>query len=68
MLKPEIYYYNFSVGPYAEDGIDKETLFVSRVETILDKEHINWPVAKKIHEAEHPSNGVAETEHETATQ
>jgi hypothetical protein len=68
MLKPEIYYYNFSVGPYAEEGIDKETLFVSRVETILDKEHINWPVAKKIHEAEHQSNGVTETEHETATQ
>ena len=68
MLKPEIYYYNFSVGHYAEDGIDKETLFVSRVETILDKEHINWPVANKIHEAKLPSNGVAETDHETATQ
>lgn len=53
LLKPEIYYHNFGVGPYAEDGIDRDTLFVSRVETILDKEHINWPVAKKMHEAEH---------------
>src|SRR5215204_1900168 len=47
LLKPEIYYYNFGVGPYAEDAVDKETLFVSRVETILDKEHINWPALKK---------------------
>jgi hypothetical protein len=62
LLKPEIYYYNFSVGPYAEEGIDKETLFVSRVETILDKEHINWPVAKKLHEVEHKANGVEESE------
>src|SRR4030095_2908153 len=23
LLKPEIYYYNFSVGPYGEEGIDK---------------------------------------------
>jgi hypothetical protein len=52
LLKPEIYYYNFGVGPYAEEGIDKETLFVSRVESILDKEHVNWPAAKKLdHEA-----------------
>jgi hypothetical protein len=50
LLKPEIYYYRFSVGPYAEEGIDKETLFVSRVEAILDKEHINWPAAKKLQE------------------
>jgi len=60
LLKPEIYYYNFSVGPYAEEGIDKETLFVSRVETILDKEHINWPVVKKLHEATHTENGIEE--------
>jgi hypothetical protein len=58
LLKPEIYYYNFSVGPYAEEGIDKETLFVSRVETILDKEHINWPVVKKLHETVHKENGI----------
>ena len=48
LLKPEIYYYKFGVGPYAEEGIDKETLFVSRVESILDKEHVNWPAAKKL--------------------
>jgi len=65
LLKPEIYYYNFGVGPYAEEGIDKETLFVSRVETILDKEHINWPTAKKMHEAEHAekTNAMIENGH-----
>ncbi len=50
LLKPELYYYNFAVGPYAEEGVDKETLFVSRVETILDKEHINWPAIKRSQE------------------
>jgi len=50
LLKPEIHYYNFEVGPYAEEGVDKEMLFVSRVETILDKEHISWPLIKKIQE------------------
>lgn len=60
LLKPEIYYYNFSVGPYAEEGIDKETLFVSRVETILDKEHINWPVVKHLHETVSKENGIDE--------
>lgn len=47
-LKPEIHYYNFSVGPYGTAGIDKEALFISRIETILDKEHQGWPPAKKI--------------------
>jgi hypothetical protein len=47
LLKPEFYYYEFGVGPYAEEGIDKETLFVSRVEAMLDKEHTSWPAAKK---------------------
>jgi len=47
-LKPEIHYYNFNVGPYGMPGIDKEALFISRVETILDKEHQGWPPAKKI--------------------
>jgi hypothetical protein len=47
-LKPEIYYYKFNVGEYSQDGVDKETLFVSRVEQILNKEHDVWPVAKKI--------------------
>ena len=31
-------------------GIDKESLFVSRVESILNAEHVQWPVAKKIFE------------------
>lgn len=47
-LKPEIHYYNFSVGPYGVAGVDKEVLFISRVETILDKERQGWPPAKKI--------------------
>ena len=47
-LKPEIHYYNFGVGPYGEEGIDKETLFITRVESILDKEHQAWPPAKKL--------------------
>lgn len=47
-LKPEIYYYKFNVGDYGQEGVDKETLFVSRVEQILNKEHDVWPVAKKI--------------------
>ena len=46
-LKPEIYYYNFNVGPYGEEGIDKEALFISRIESILDKEHQGWPPSKK---------------------
>jgi len=47
-LKPEIHYYNFNVGPYGMPGVDKEALFISRVETILDKERQGWPPAKKI--------------------
>lgn len=47
-LKPEIHYYNFNVGPYGISGVDKEALFISRVEAILDKEHQNWPPTKKI--------------------
>ena len=49
-LKPEIYYYNFNVGPYSVAGVDKESLFVTRVEEILDKEHKGWPPAKKMRE------------------
>jgi hypothetical protein len=49
-LKPEFHYYSFSVGPYSLPGVDKEAMFVSRVETILDKEHQGWPPAKKIRE------------------
>ena len=47
-LKPEIHYYNFNVGPYGMPGVDKESLFISRVESILDKEHQGWPPAKKL--------------------
>ena len=61
LLKPEIFYYNFGVGPYAEEGVDKETLFVSRVETILDNEHISWPATIKTHENNHAGNIAADT-------
>lgn len=47
-LKPEIYYYNFGVGDYGKPGVDKESLFVSRVEQILSKEHTEWPAVKKL--------------------
>lgn len=57
-LKPEIHYYNFSVGPYGSAGVDKESLFVARVETILDKEHQGWPPAKKIQEDPNPEENA----------
>jgi hypothetical protein len=47
-LKPELYYYEFRVGPYAEKGINREALFVARVESILDKEHASWPASKNM--------------------
>lgn len=47
-LKPEIYYYKFNVGDYGQEGVDKESTFVSRVEQILNKEHDVWPVSKKL--------------------
>jgi hypothetical protein len=73
-LKPEIHYFTFSVGPYGASGIDKESLFVTRIEAILDKEHQGWPPAKKIRDDRNPgensvtqpansenkTNGVAE--------
>jgi hypothetical protein len=49
-LKPEIHYYDFNVGPYGAKDVDKETVFISRVEAILDKEHQGWPPAKKTRE------------------
>ena len=52
-LKPEIYYYEFNIEPYAAAGVDKESLFVSRVEAILNAEHIQWPPAKKLQENQH---------------
>ena len=47
-LKPEVFYYKFNVGDYGQAGADKESLFVTRVEQILNKEHDLWPVAKKL--------------------
>lgn len=47
-LKPEIYYYTFNVGDYGQTGVDKETLFVTRVEGILGKEHDAWPIYKQL--------------------
>lgn len=47
-LKPEIYYYTFNVGDYGQSGVDKETLFVTRVEGILGKEHEAWPIYKQL--------------------
>src|SRR4030095_12245350 len=61
LLKPEIHYYNFDVGPYAEEGVNKEMLFVSRVETILDKEHISWPLIKKAQENSDSHNTITGT-------
>ena len=49
-LKPEIHYYNYNVGPYGEPNVNKEALFISRVEAILDKEHQAWPPANKLKE------------------
>lgn len=49
-LKREIHLYNFGIGPYGEKEVDKESLFVTRVEAILDKEHGQWPPAKKLQE------------------
>ena len=51
VLKPEYYYYSFGIGPYADNGVDKEALFVTRVEAVLDKEHSGWLEAKKRLEA-----------------
>lgn len=49
-LKPEIYYYNFNVGPYSGKNIDKDSIFVARIEAILDLEHKQWPPTKTIKE------------------
>jgi hypothetical protein len=49
-LKPEIHYYTFNVGEYEKPEIDKESLFVSRVEALLNGEHNQWPAAKKMQE------------------
>ena len=54
-LKPEVHYYKFNVGPYGATDIDKESLFVTRVEAILDSEHTQWPPAKKLKEDQNKS-------------
>jgi hypothetical protein len=61
-LKPEIHYYKFNVGPYGMPAVDKESLFISRVETILDKEHQGWPPAKKIREDRNLADNAATPE------
>src|SRR4029078_6576152 len=67
-LKPEIYYYEFRIGPYAAEGVDKESLFVSRVEAILNKEHVQWPPAKKIQEESNKSNTKIKSESEATNE
>lgn len=47
-LKPEIFYYRYNVGDYGNPEVDKEILFISRIESILSKEHDSWPVKSKI--------------------
>jgi hypothetical protein len=55
-LKPEIHYYHFNVGDYGKPGVDKESLFVSRVEALLDTEHAQWPAARKLQEDQSQQN------------
>jgi gamma-glutamylcysteine synthetase len=55
-LKPEIHYYHFNVGEYGKPGIDKESLFVSRVESLLDAEHAQWPPARKMQDDANKTN------------
>ena len=38
--------YDFNVGRYAVMDIDKESIFVARVEAILDGEHTLWHPVK----------------------
>jgi hypothetical protein len=59
-LKPEIYYYEFNIGPYGVEGVDRESVFVARVEAILNAEHVQWPPAKKLQEAQNKT-GAKET-------
>jgi hypothetical protein len=64
-LKPELYYYNFNVGEYGKSGVDKESLFVSRVESLLSAEHSVWPPAKKLTDAENEKeNGTSNNDDE----
>lgn len=56
-LKHELYYYRFDIGGYNAADVDKESLFVSRVEAILSAEHKDWPLAKQINRAEDNNDG-----------
>ncbi len=47
LLKPEIYYYEFNIGMYGSGNVDKESVFVSRIEAILNTEHSQWQPASK---------------------
>ncbi|MBS1744707.1 MAG: DUF4231 domain-containing protein [Bacteroidetes bacterium] len=64
-LKPEIYYYDFNAGPYTVENIDKESLFVTRVETMLDKEHTQWTAAKNSSLRQQESNKDADNTQNT---
>ncbi|MEO5998070.1 MAG: DUF4231 domain-containing protein [Chitinophagaceae bacterium] len=66
-LKPEIYYYEFNIADYGKPGIDKESLFVSRVEAILDTEHNQWPPAKKLSENQRASGNEETNQSPTAS-
>jgi hypothetical protein len=67
LLKPEIHYYNFNVGPYGTTGVDKESLFVTRVEGILNSEHINWPPAEKNTDQKMNGSNTGDGEQQLAT-
>ena len=55
-LKPELYFYQFNIGDYSQPGIDKEALFVSNVESILNKEREGRVVTKKAKEQDDSQN------------
>jgi hypothetical protein len=61
-LKPEIHYYNFNIGPYAATGVDKESVFVTRVEAILDTEHTQWPPVKSLPNSQDKSSDPPSSE------
>ena len=67
-LKPEIYYYEFNIGPYGVEGVDKDSVFVARVEAILNAEHVQWPPAKTLQDAQNKSDSKETTqpEHENS--
>ncbi|MBK9732401.1 MAG: DUF4231 domain-containing protein [Chitinophagaceae bacterium] len=58
-MKREIHLYDFRIGDYGEHGVHREALFVQRIESILDKEHSQWPASKKLKDQ---ANGKGEYE------